>query len=169
MNGSRLTRRGFLGGSAAAAALAVVPRHVLGGPGQVAPSETITAGLVGCGGQGGEDLNSYIRNVGGQYRLLARCDVKFLDRADNKTIYSDFRRVVERKDIDVISVATPPHWHALISIAAMQAGKDVLCEKPMTKFIAEGRAVAEASQRYGRVFQIGTSGRYGECRKQSGT
>jgi predicted dehydrogenase len=94
-------------------------------------------------------------------RQLAQCDVKFLDRADNKTIYSDFRRVLDRQDIDLIAIATPPHWHALISIAAMQAGKDVLCEKPMTRFIAEGRAVVEAAKRYNRVFQIGTFGRFG--------
>ena len=62
--------------------------------------------------------------------------------------------VLERNDIDVVAIATPPHWHALISIAAMEAGKDVLCEKPMTRFIAEGRAVVEASKRTGRVFQI---------------
>jgi len=160
----RVSRRRFLQATAAAATIAVVPRHVLGGPGEVPPSETIIAGLVGCGGQGGEDLNSYINKVGGHHRVAARCDVKYLDRADNKTIYTDFRRVVERKDIDVISVATPPHWHALISIAAMQAGKDVLCEKPMTKFIAEGRAVVNAAKRYGRVFQIGTGGRFAACR-----
>ncbi len=157
---TRISRRRFLEGTAATAAAAIVPRHVLGGPGEVPPSETITAGLVGCGGQGGEDLNSYVKDAGGHYRLLARCDVRFFDRADNRTMYSDFRRVVDRKDIDVISIATPPHWHALISIAAMQAGKDVLCEKPMTKFIAEGRAVVNASKRYGRVFQIGTGGRF---------
>ena len=163
---NRISRRHFLRGTAAAGALAIVPRHVLGGPGHVPPSETLIAGLVGCGGQGGEDLNSYIKKVGGHYQLAARCDVKFLDRADNKMLYSDFRRVMERKDIDVISVATPPHWHALITIAAMQAGKDVLCEKPMTRFIAEGRAVVEASKRYGRVFQIGTGGRFGASRNQ---
>jgi len=156
---NQLSRRCFLQGTTAAAALSIVPRHVLGA-GQVPPSETIIAGLVGCGGQGGEDLNSYIMKAGGHYRLAARCDVKFLGRADNKNIYTDFRRVMDRKDIDVISVATPPHWHALITIAAMQSGKDVLCEKPMTKFIAEGRAVVEAAKRYGRVFQIGTGGRF---------
>ena len=61
----------------------------------------------------------------------------------------------------MVAIATPPHWHALISIAAMEAGKDVLCEKPMTRFIAEGRAVAEAEKRYGRIFQVGTFGRFG--------
>jgi predicted dehydrogenase len=95
---------------------------------------------------------------------LASCDVQWLDRADNKTIYTDFRRVLERKDIDVVAIATPPHWHALVSIAAMEAGKDVLCEKPMTRFIAEGRAVAEAEKRYGRIFQVGTFGRFDASR-----
>jgi hypothetical protein len=69
--------------------------------------------------------------------------------------------VLERKDIDLIAIATPPHWHAIISIAAAQAGKDVLCEKPMTRFIAEGRAVVNAFKRYNRIFQIGTFGRFG--------
>ena len=163
-----ITRRAFLGGAAAAAGLLIVPRHVLGGPGQTPPSETFAVGLVGCGGQGGEDVDTYIRGDGAAHKMLAVCDVdrgrmeaamrKFGETCQG---YADFRRLVERKDLDVVSVATPPHWHALISIAAMQAGKDVLCEKPMTKFIAEGRAVANAAQRYGRVFQIGTAGRFG--------
>jgi hypothetical protein len=86
-------------------------------------------------------------------------------RADNKTRYTDFRRVIERKDIDIVAIATPPHWHALISIAAMETGKDVLCEKPMTRFIGEGRAVVEAARRYNRVFQIGTYGRFGASKE----
>ncbi len=157
-----VSRRRFLKSSAAGvAAVAIVPRHVLGGPGEVPPSEILNAGLVGCGGQGGEDLRSYITGAGGQFRLVARCDVKFRQQADNQQIYTDFRRVLERKDIDVISVATHPGWHSLISIAAMEAGKDVLCEKPMSRFIAEGRAVVEAENQFGRVFQLGTGGRLG--------
>jgi predicted dehydrogenase len=100
-------------------------------------------------------------------KLLAQCDVKFLDRADNKTFYTDFRRVLERKDIDLVAIATPPHWHALISIAAAEAGKDVLCEKPMTRFIAEGRAVIDAFRRYNRVFQVGTFGRFSASRDKN--
>ena len=65
----------------------------------------------------------------------------------------------------MVAIATHPGWHALISIAAMEAGKDVLCEKPMCRFIAEGRAVAEAEKRFGRIFQIGTFGRFGANRK----
>lgn len=156
----KISRRGFLAGSAAAAAtFSIVPRHVLGGQGQVPPSETFGAALIGCGSQGRGTLAAMSRGL--NVRLLAECDVKFLDRADDKSYYTDFRRVLERKDIDLIAIATPPHWHALISIAAAQAGKDVLCEKPMTRFIAEGRAVVEAFQRYGRVFQVGTFGRFG--------
>jgi len=161
MSQGNLSRRSLLKAAAAPAAMAIVPRHVLGGPGQNPPSEVLNAAVIGCGGQSGEDLTSYITKVGGQFQLVAKCDVKFLDRVDNKTIYSDFRRVLQRKDIDVVSVCTPPHWHACVTIAAFQAGKDVLCEKPMTRFIAEGRAMVEAGKRYGRVFQIGTGGRFG--------
>jgi len=167
----QISRRKFLKDTAAAAGLAIVPRHVLGGPGQAPPSDTFAVGIVGCGGQSGEDVNTYIKHAGGHYKILACCDVhknrlasgvkKFGVSAQG---YSDFRRLVERNDLDVVSVATPPHWHALIAIAAMEAGKDVVCEKPMTKFIAEGRAVVNASKRYGRVFQIGTGGRFSACK-----
>jgi len=163
----RVSRRGFLAGAAATAAAAVVPRCVLGGV-YAPPSETLAVGIVGCGGQSGEDVRNYIGGAGGKYKVLAVCDVdkRRVARAvkshgEGCEGYTDFRRLVERDDLDVVSVATPPHWHALITIAAMQAGKDVLCEKPMTKFIAEGRAVVNAARRYGRVFQIGTSGRFG--------
>jgi len=176
MNGKigKLSRRRILQGAAAAVSLAVVPRRVLGKSSQPPPSETLTVGLIGCGGQGGEDVNSYIKVPGGDYRMLAACDVdktrlanakkKFGEQVD---LYTDWRRVIERKDLDVISVATPPHWHAPICVAAAQAGKDILCEKPMTRFIAEGRAVVTAVKRYGRVFQIGTSGRFGACKSST--
>jgi len=157
---SRISRRGFLKGTAAAAAsIAIVPRHVLGGPGQVAPSDTFGAALIGCGGRGGGTYGELKGRHKLEVRRLASCDVKFVGRADNKKVYTDFRRVLERKDIDIVAIATPPHWHALISIAAMEAGKDVVCEKPMTRFVAEGRAVAEAEKRYGRIYQVGTYGR----------
>jgi predicted dehydrogenase len=77
------------------------------------------------------------------------------------TAYSDFRELLDRRDIDVVHCATPPHWHALVTIMAMQAGKDVYCEKPMTRFIAEGQAVIAASKRYRKVVQHNTYGRGG--------
>ena len=163
-----ISRRQFLqGATVVAAGLAVVPRRVLGGPGQAPPSEVFAVGIVGCGGQSGEDVNTYIKGAGAEYKVLAVCDVDKgqlaagMKRFNAPHGYADYRQLVERKDLDVVSVATPPHWHALVACAAAEAGKDILCEKPMTKFIAEGRAVVQACQRYGRVFQIGTSGRFG--------
>ena len=164
-----LSRRGFLAGAAASAAgVSILPGHVLGGPGKTAPSDTLTIGLIGCGGQGGEDVRTYIDGAGGTYKMIAACDVdaKRLGRARKKFgehchLYKDWRRLIERNDLDVVSIATPPHWHAVMCVAAAQAGKDILCEKPMTRFIAEGRAVVNAVKRYGRIFQIGTGGRFG--------
>ena len=157
----KTTRRRFLKTSAATlATVTIVKPHVLGGPGRVPPSETLGGALIGVGGRGPGTYN----DLKGKHKLniikLAECDVKWVGKADNQKRYTDFRRVLERKDIDVVAIATPPHWHALISIAAMEAGKDVVSEKPMTRFIAEGRAVADAEKRYGRVYQVGTYGRF---------
>ncbi len=157
---NRTTRRDFLKVTgAASAAFTIVPRRVLGGEGYVPPSETFGGALIGVGGRGPGTLQTMSEGL--NVELLAQCDVRWLDRADNKTTYTDFRRVLDRSDIDLVAIATPPHWHALISIAAAEAGKDVLCEKPMTRFIAEGRAVVDAFRRYGRIFQVGTFGRFG--------
>ncbi len=151
-----LSRRCFIQTSAAGiAAATIVPRNVLG-KGEAPPSESFGGALIGCGGRGGGTFGCLGPNV----RRLASCDVKYKDRCDNDKFYVDFRRVLERKDIDVVAVATHPGWHALISIAAMEAGKDVVCEKPMCRFIAEGRAVADAEKRFGRVFQIENKGPY---------
>src|SRR5262245_36708426 len=159
-----LTRRRFLKGSTAAlGTFMIVPRHVLGGPGFTPPSETVGGALIGVGGRRPgtySETTKGLQAAGMNMTKLAECDVRWVGTADNKTRYTDFRRVLERKDIDVVAIATPPHWHALITIAAMQAGKDVLCEKPMTRFIAEGRAVVNAAERYGRIFQVGTFGRF---------
>jgi hypothetical protein len=129
--------------------------------GEAPPSEEFGGALIGCGGRG----RGTFKGLGPGVRMLAQCDVRFKGKADDETIYTDYRRLLERKDIDVVAIATHPGWHALISIAAMEAGKDVLCEKPMTRFIAEGRAVADAEKRFGRIFQIGTYGRFGANRK----
>jgi myo-inositol 2-dehydrogenase / D-chiro-inositol 1-dehydrogenase len=155
---SGITRRRFLKGSLTVAAATIVPRHVLGGAGFTPPSETVGGALIGCGGRGygtWEEMKD-LKPI-----RLAECDVKWVGEADDKKKYTDFRRVLDRRDIDVVAIATPPHWHALIAIAAMEAGKDVLSEKPMTRFIAEGRAVADAEKRYRRIFQVGTFGRFG--------
>src|SRR5262245_58666521 len=161
----RFTRRRFVQGAVAAAAtFSIVPRHALGGTGFVAPSDTFGGALIGCGGRGPGTYSDMCKGL--DVKLLAQCDVKFLDKADNKTFYTDFRRVLERKDIDLVAIATPPHWHAVISIAAAEAGKDVMCEKPLTRFIAEGRAVVNAFNRFGRILQVCTFGRFRESQRK---
>ena len=158
---NRISRREFVRGSMAAAAFTIVPRHVLGGAGQTPPSEIITHAVVGVGGMGNGHI-SYVQRDR-EAKLLAVCDVdaQRRDRAVKRggkdcKGYGDFREVLDRGDIDVVHVPTPPHWHALISIAACEAGCDVWCEKPMSRTIAESQAVVEAVQNNGRVYRINT-------------
>ncbi len=162
MTGNRrwLTRRRFLGGAGAGIfAPYFVPSRVLGSADQPPPSERVTAALIGCGGRGGSLLG-----IDGDPRctIVAICDV---DRqrvaAAQKRIghcesYADFRRVLDRTDIDAVLIATPDHWHAPITVMACQAGKDVYCEKPLCRTIHEGRAMVNAARRYDAVVQMGT-------------
>ena len=151
----QISRRDFIGKSSAAAGLfSIVPRYVLGGPGYTPPSETITRAVIGTGRQGMSHVTRYPQT-------LAVCDVDknhlaaSLKKAGGKCDgYGDFRRILDRKDIDTVHIPTPPHWHSLITIMAAQAGKDIFCEKPMSRFIKEGRAAVEAVKRYGAVFAI---------------
>jgi len=169
----RSNRRKFLKTSAASAAsFQIVPRHVIGGQGHTPPSETYGAALIGCGGRGPGTYESMVRKL--PATLVAACDVQktrvdgYIKRKNPKAKgYNDFRKLLENPDVDLVAIATPPHWHALISIAAAEAGKDVFCEKPMTRFIAEGRAVVETFNRYKRVFQIGTNGRFGAYKSRT--
>jgi predicted dehydrogenase len=161
MKDEGIERRRFMKGLlGAAASVSIVPRHVLGGPRHRPPSDRITRAVIGTGSQG----RGHVR--GGV--TLAVCDVNEghmkagLARAGKGCKgYRDWREVLDRDDIDTIHIATPPHWHALMSIAAAQAGKDVYSEKPATHFIREGRVVVETIKRYGRVYQANTHGRRG--------
>src|SRR5678816_2708331 len=126
-----LTRRSFLKTSIASlATISLVPRHVLGGAGYTPPSETLTRAVIGTGGMGMGDVKS----INTAAKLLAVCDVDehlllpALQAAgpDCKG-YKHFREVLERKDIDIVHVPTPPHWHAIISIAAAKPGEDIWC------------------------------------------
>lgn len=155
------TRRTFLKSVLAFGAFTIVPRRVLGGPGYTAPSDELTKAVIGIGGMG----QWHLGNTGA--RLLAVCDVDEAHLQEGLKLggagvkgYKDFREVLEREDIDVIHIATPPHWHALIAIAAARAGKDIWCEKPMTRSIAEGEKVIEAVRTYGRMFRVNTWFRY---------
>jgi predicted dehydrogenase len=164
------TRRRFLKSSLATfATISIVPRHVLGGEGHTPPSEKLTRAVIGTGGMG----MGHVQSINTSCKLLAVCD---LDEDHLKSAltaagpdvkgYKDFREVIARKDIDIIHIPTPPHWHALISIAAAKAGKDIWCEKPMTRTIGEGEAVKKAVQENQRIFRLNTwfrfeSGFYG--------
>jgi len=159
-----LGRREFFKKSlTAAAAFTIVPRAVFGGPRATPPSDQLTRAVIGVGGMG----LGHLRYDDG--RLLAVCDV---DAGHLKTAldaagpgvkgYRDFRDVLARTDIDIVHIATPPHWHGLIAVAAAEAGKDIWCEKPMTRTIGEGRKVVEAVQRNGRIFRINTWFRFSD-------
>jgi len=165
MSSNGISRRRFFGRSlkaaAAAAAFTIVPRHVLGGPENTPPSEMLTHAVIGVGGMGMGHVGYALNDK--QARLLAVCDVdaKRLERALQRAGegckgYKDFREVLDRGDIDIVHIPTPPHWHALIAIAAAEAGCDIWCEKPMTRTIAEGQHVIDAVQRNGRMFRLNT-------------
>ena len=170
-----VSRREFLKGSAAVAGAAfawptIVPSSVFGAG---APSERITMGCIGVGNQGGGNMKGFIGKKG-DCQVVAVCDVDADHREkaretpglDAKSSYNDFRDLLARDDIDAVSIAAPDHWHVPISIAAVRAGKDVFCEKPLTLTIAEGRILVDEVKRYGRVFQTGSQQRSGsEFRK----
>src|SRR5581483_2482707 len=186
----KMTRRHFLRHTAAAigaglAAPAIIPASALGRDGAVAPSERITMGFIGVGGQGtGHLLGGAWTYVAGGYagrkevQVLAVCDV-WRDRRERACqrvndhyaevygqgsyksceAYNDFREVLARPDIDAVLIATPAHWHATMVVMAAAAGKDIYCEKPSAVTIQESQAIVAAVKRYGRVYQAGTQQR----------
>ncbi len=172
-----LTRRRFLRQTAAAAAAAsagpiVVPCSALGKDGNATPSDRIGVGMIGVGRQ------AYLRNMPqflamADVQLLAVCDVDSwrLDKAKNaiETHYGkkkpsgnyrgcaaqlDFHDVLSHKDVDAVMISTPDHWHAPMAVAAMEAGKDVSLEKPITRTIAEGRKLSDLAAEFSRVFRV---------------
>ncbi len=164
-----MNRRDFLRLGMALAARYIVPSSVLGRNGARAPSERITLAVIGCGGRGRNDLQDFIREK--DVRCLAVCDC-WADRRDRMKAMVDAHygnrdcvahrfpeEVLARKDIDAVLIATGDRWHAVLSILAARAGKDVYCEKPSTLTIAEGRALVETTVRYGTVWQCGTQRR----------
>jgi len=164
-------RRRFLAaaaiGGGALAAPWVIPAKALGLAGEVAPSERIVLGGIGIGGRGSGVLDWMMAEK--DVQMVAVCDAKRAARErvkqtvdkrygnnDCKT-YRDIREfLAERTDIDAVLIATGDRWHALASIMAMRAGKDVYSEKPSSMTIAEGRAVVETAKRYRRIYQTGT-------------
>lgn len=154
-----ITRRQTLKSIAALATIQIVPSRVLGINGQTPPSEVLTRGIIGCGGIS----SSHLTMPG---KLLALCDVdknhlaqRMKDagaEANGIKGYGDFRELIAREDIDIVHVCTPPHWHAYMAIAAAKAGKDVWCEKPMSRTIGEGIAMVKAVEAEKRIFRLNT-------------
>lgn len=160
----KTSRRTFLKTVGGIGLFTIVPCRVLGGNGHIAPSDQLTKGIIGVGGMGrsGSHFTS-----DEHCRLTAVCDVdkNHLNDAvkqakenlkEDVKSYHDFRDLINDPNVDVVHIATPPHWHALMAIAAAKAGKDIWCEKPMTRTIGEGRRVVEAMKRYNRVFRLNT-------------
>ena len=141
----------------AVGAFTIVPRHVLGGPRYTAPSDQLTKAVIGVGGMG----KGHLDYPGA--RLVAVCDVdeehlqQALDlSADGVRGYRDYREVLAQDDVDIVHIVTPPHWHGKMAVDAAEAGKDIWCEKPMTRTIGEGKKVVVAVQRNDAIFRLNT-------------
>ena len=160
-----ISRREFLGVAGGVGAFTIVPRYVLGGAGNTAPSEKLNIAGIGVGGQGGGDLNA----VSSQ-NIVALCDVDWrhaggtFRRYPNARKYKDFRVMLDKEDknIDAVVVATPDHIHAPASMAAIKRGKHVYCEKPLTHSVYEARQIAEAARKAGVATQMGNQGQASE-------
>lgn len=151
------SRRKFIKGSLATlATFSIVPRHVLG-KGFLAPSDKLTKAIVGVGGMG----RGHIPYAGTQVVALCDVDKNHLQEAvklvgQNVKTFTDYRELIQLPEVDIVHVATPPHWHGIIAADAARAGKDVWCEKPMTRTIGEGKRLVEAVQQHGRIFRLNT-------------
>ena len=152
-----MKRRSFLNTSAALAGIMVIPRHVLGGNGFTAPSDKLTKAIIGVGGMGRGHIGYE------DTRVVAICDVdnKHLEQVKQMVpnpvkTYHDFRELLLQPDIDIVHIATPPHWHGIMAVEAARAGKDIWCEKPMTRTIGEGLRVVEEINKYDRIFRLNT-------------
>jgi len=169
-----MNRRQFLASSSIAAAAIALPgcatqsqtafrprSRVIG------PSDTIRVAIVGFNGRGQDHISGFRKLAG--VKIVALCDVdrkvldaeakKFADRGEAVTTFTDVRKLLEREDIDCVSIATPNHWHSLMAIWACQAGKDVYVEKPVSHNAWEGRQIVKAARKYSRIVQTGTQSR----------
>lgn len=164
MKASKLNRREMIAaGTAAWAAATIVPRHVLG-QGQTPPSEKLNVAAVGVGGMGTGDIaNAASENV------IALCDVdqnalaRNAQRFPSAKLYADFRKLLdEEKSLDAVMCATPDHLHAVVSIAAMKAGKHVHCQKPLTHSVYEARMMGQVAREMGVATQMGNQGQASE-------
>ncbi|MDR0757003.1 MAG: Gfo/Idh/MocA family oxidoreductase [Tannerella sp.] len=161
------TRRNFIRQAAAlGAGLSVNPFFIKAGSSSVAANDKIGIGLIGCNGMGFGDLTAFLRNPEVECIALADVDGNVLNRKAAEAaklqkgkkvahLYKDWRRLIDHKDIDIVIVGTPDHWHCLQLVAACEAGKDVYCEKPLGNSIEECNVMIRAAERYNCVVQVG--------------
>lgn len=168
-----ISRRNFIKNAAIVSSFFIVPRHVLGGRGYVAPGDKITLGFIGCGRQSGGLQRRFFNLPDAQ--VVAASDVyaakldKFIktnnqlyaektgkSSYDATAAYIDYREMLAKKDIDAVIIASPDHWHGAMSVHAAEAGKDVYCEKPLSLTVKEGRKMVDATRKNGRIFQTGS-------------
>ena len=157
-------RRQFLQTSAAAAAGLTAPYWFTGR--LAAAGSKNDRPIVGCIGTGSRWTGGLVRGIRRYGDIVAVCDVdrKHAERGKEKAggkadIYLDYRKLLDRDDVEVVSIATTDHWHTKIAIDAMKAGKDIYCEKPLTLTIEEGKQICKVLEQTGRVFQVGTQQR----------
>jgi len=189
-----MNRRSFLKTTTTLAAVSLVPRHILGGPRFVAPSDKVNIAIIGCGGQGRTNVRAlfnepdarviavadpiehhdldrfYYKGVAGRKPVKAEIEKHHSEQSPGFRVaeYEDFRLMLEKeKAIDAVLCATPDHLHAYISVIAMRLGKHVYCEKPLTHNIWEARFVAQVAKETGVATQMGTHGHSGEGIRQT--
>ncbi len=164
-NNSENSRRNFLKSTAlATAGITILPRHVLGGPGFIAPSDKLIIAGIGAGGKGESDLNSFHQS--GKAEIAFLCDVddrravNSRKRFPKAKYYKDYREMLDKeaKNFDAVSVSTPDHNHAIQTLAAMEHGKHVYVQKPLTHDIYEARQLTEAAKKHKVVTQMGNQG-----------
>ena len=169
-NGSR---RNFIKSTAiATAGISIVPRHVLGGPGFIAPSDKLIVAGIGVGGKGESDIANFAKS--GKADIAFLCDVddrraaNSIKRFPKAKYYKDWRELLDKegKNIDAVSVSTPDHTHAVAAMAAMERGKHVYVQKPLTHDIYEARKLTEAAKKYKVVTQMGNQGSSGDGVRQ---
>lgn len=166
-----INRRQFIKSFSAVAVSAlgfpsIVPASVLGQSGTTAPSNRIVMAGIGFGMQGIPNMRNFLSKDTVQWVAVCDIDEKALFRARDIvnrkygnmdcTVYGDFRDLINRKDIDAVSIAVPDHWHAILSIESARAGFDIFGEKPFSHSLIEGRAMCDAVERYGRIWQTGS-------------
>ncbi len=161
LNRRDFIKRASLGTVSVGMALSGASRKILGA------NDRIIVGVIGTGRQGRDDLMDLARQP--DVEIAAVCDVyepnlqEGLNATQNKAqAYKDFRQILDLKDIDAVVVGTPDHWHALVTVEACKAGKDVYVEKPICRTIDEGKVMVEAARKYNRVVQVGTQQRSGK-------